>query len=286
MAEDVSLRADPELVASAPTPVLVEPIASRGERARRSSYRLRFGIVYVFLGALVAAAVGTFVVLLLRPTPPEAAAWSSWRPEGSALEKMQQIADRIPKTYLMPNSDELNIAIARNLVARVDERSIPVGAIIVEPGSTAGTEEGDGALVYDAAETVGIALCGLGPSCSIPGGESSDATFAVRRQALELALYAFKYVDEVESVLVFMPLSPKGDSGGAIFLRRDDIRDELRTPLTETLPVRTSQIVGEATPEELAVVTRLTDSRLFAFTYEPAPDGNLVMVLAPPTRSG
>jgi hypothetical protein len=174
----------------------------------------------------------------MRPAPPEAAAWSSWRPEGNALGKMQQIADRIPKTYLMPNSDQVNIAIARGLVARVDERSIPVGAIIVEAGSSTGTgepaDEGDGALVYDAANTVGIALCGLGPSCSIPGGESSDATFAVRRQALELALYAFQYVDEVDSVLVFMPLSPKGDSGGAIFLRREDVRDELRTTPTET----------------------------------------------------
>ena len=61
--------------------------------------------------------------------------------------------------------------------------------------------------MIDAAGAIGIALCGLGPQCSIPGGDSSDAGLALRRQAVELSLYAFKYVDEVDSVVVFLPPS-------------------------------------------------------------------------------
>ena len=78
-----------EDVISAPTPAEPElPLQlapTRGDRARKSSYRLRFGIIYVALAAIVGAGVGTFVVLASRPAPPEAAAWSSWEPTGSKL---------------------------------------------------------------------------------------------------------------------------------------------------------------------------------------------------------
>ena len=141
-------------------------------------------------------------------------------------------------------------------------------------------------MVYDADGAIGIAMCGLGPQCSIPGGDSSDAGLALRRQAVELSLYAFKYVDEVDSVVAFLPPSSDGDSGGLIFLRRDDVREELKVPLDETLPTRAAQMVGDVHPQELAAVVRLTDSRLYGFSYEAAPDGNPILVLSPPGSAG
>ena len=48
------------------------------------------------------------------------------------------------------------------------------------------------------------------------------------RQALELSLYTFKYVSDIDSVIVFMPPSPKGESNGSVFFRRGDVADELR----------------------------------------------------------
>jgi hypothetical protein len=41
-------------------------------------------------------------------------------------------------------------------------------------------------------------------------------------------------------------------SGGLIFLRRNDVREELKLPLDETLPTRTAQIAGDTPPQELA----------------------------------
>jgi hypothetical protein len=280
MADDVIHHSAADVPAAAASPGLVEPVASRGERARRTSYRRRFAIVYGVLGLLAAIGIAAFAVLVIRDAPPEASGWSSWEPEGNALAKMQQIADRIPKAYVTPDNDALNIAIARQLVAQVDERAIPVGAIVIESGGA------DDAEVIDAAGAISIAMCGLGPQCSIPGGDSSDAALAVRRQALELSLYAFKYVDELDSVVAFLPPSSEGDSGGLIFLRRDDVRQELKLPLDETLPTRTAQIVGDAEPQELAAVVRLTDSRLYSFSYEAAPDGNPILVLSPPGAAG
>ena len=281
MADDVNHHSAADVPATVASAGLVEPVASRGERARRSSYRRRFAIVYGVLGVLAAFGIASFAVLVIRDAPPEASGWSSWEPEGNALAKMQQIADEIPKAYVTAGNDALNIAIARQLVAQVDERAIPVGAIVIESGGAA-----DDAEVIDANGAIGIAMCGLGPQCSIPGGDSSDAGLALRRQALELALYAFRYVDEVDSVVAFLPPSAEGDSGGLIFLRRDDVREELKLPLNETLPTRTAQIVGDADPQELATVVRLTDSRLYGFSYEAAPDGNPILVLSPPGSSG
>ena len=68
------------------------------------------------------------------------------------------------------------------------------------------------------------------------GTPTSERFLLLRRQALELSLYTFKYVDDVDSVLVFMPPTPKGDSNGTVFLRRDDVADELRRPLTRCCP--------------------------------------------------
>ena len=106
-----------EDVISAPTPAEPElPLQlapTRGDRARKSSYRLRFGIIYVALAAIVGAGVGTFVVLASRPAPPEAAAWSSWEPSGSKLARVRQIADRIPKAYKQPNGEQLTVTQAQ-----------------------------------------------------------------------------------------------------------------------------------------------------------------------------
>ena len=280
MADDVNHHSAAEAPAAAAPAGLLEPVADRQERARRSSYRRRFAIVYAVLGAVAALGIAAFAVLVVRDAPPEASGWSSWEPEGNALGRMQQIADTIPKAYVTSGNDALNIAIARQLVAQVDDRAIPIGAIVVESG-TGGEPE-----VLDANGAIGIALCGLGPQCSVPGGDSSDAALSLRRQALELSLYAFKYVDEVESVVVFLPPSAEGDSGGLVFLRRDDVREELKVPLDETLQTRTAQIVGDADPRELATVVRLTDSRLYGFAYEAAPDGNPILVLSPPGSAG
>jgi hypothetical protein len=280
MADDVNHHSTADVPAAGPAPVLVDPVPDRRERARRSSYKTRFGVIYAVLALLLAAGLAAFAVLLVRE-PTEGSNWSTWQPVGNALQRMEQITDRVPQAYVTAGNDRLNIARARPLVAQVGEQAIPVGAILIQGGATPGSEP----VVEEAAGAVGIALCGLGPQCSVPGGESSDADFALRRQAIELSLYAFKFVDDITSVVVFMPPTAQGESTGALYLRRDDLREELKLPLGETLPERTSQVVGESSTQELSAVFRLTDGRRYGFSYEAAPDGNPILVLSPPGAS-
>lgn len=272
MAEDVSQ--------AAPAESLVSRRERRTEQARRSSYRFRFGLVYVLLAVVVGAAVGAAAVLATRPGPPEAAAWSAWRPEGSNDRMALQIADHVSKGYRLPSGKQLAIA----LVGPPEVQEVPVRAIAVNPDTTAGQAEPGDIEVVDAARTVMYILCGLGETCSIAEGEASEARHQLlRREALELSLYAFKYIDEVESVLTFLPPAPKADAatGTTVFLQRSDVADELRRPLNQTLLRAQPPALGEIDAVEQSTIDRLTRPRVFAYEFQQAQDGSAIVVLTP-----
>lgn len=281
MAEDVTPSQAPE---PAQGPELVPIVHTRRDRARHSSYRFRFGILYVVLAAIVGAGIGSFVVLASRPAPPEAAAWSSWEPSGSKLARVRQIADRIPKAYRQENGEQLTVSQASQLAVPTEQGDVPVTSIFVRPDTSRGLAEESDIDAYNGADVVSYGLCGLGSGsqCAITEGTPSSERFTLlRRQALELSLYTFKYVDGVDSVIVFMPPTPKGDSNGTVFLRRDDVADELRRPLSQLLPSRTPR-VGALSEVELGNILRLTQPRTYAFQFQAASDGRPVLVLTPP----
>jgi hypothetical protein len=124
-------------------------------------------------------------------------------------------------------------------------------------------------------------LCGLGESCSIAEGKASEARHALlRREALELSLYTFKNVSDVDSVTVFLPPRPDGQSATSVFVRRGDVREELGRPLNRTLG---SQVpgIGEMPKTELQHVNRITLPRLFTYEYTQAQDGSAILILSP-----
>ena len=259
-------------------------VRSRRDKARQTSYRLRFGILYVVLAAIVGAGIGVFVVLATQPAPPEAAAWSSWAPSGSKLARMRQIADRIPKAYTQENGEQLTVSQASQLAVPTEDGDVPVTSIFVRPDTSRGLAEESDIDAYSGADAVSYGLCGLGSSaqCAITSGTPSSERFMLlRRQALELSLYTFKYVEDVNSVIVFMPPTPKGESNGTVFLRRDDVADELRRPLSRLLPSRTPR-VGALGETELGNILRLTQPRTYAFQFQAASDGRPILVLTPP----
>ena len=97
MADDVTQGAPPE-----PEPEIAL-VPTRQERARRSSYRLRFGIIYVFLAAVVGAGIGSFIVLATGPEKQEDPAWSAWQPKGSTTR--EGAPDRRPDPEGVPRRE-------------------------------------------------------------------------------------------------------------------------------------------------------------------------------------
>ncbi|HEX4930579.1 MAG TPA: hypothetical protein VFV62_07700, partial [Gaiellaceae bacterium] len=236
----------------------------------------------------VGAGVGTFIVLASRPAPPEAAAWSRWEPSGSKLARVRQIADRIPKAYLQENGEQLTVSQASQLAVPTEQGDVPITSIFVRPDTSRGLAEESDIDAYSGADVVSYGLCGLGTSaqCAITEGKPSSERFTLlQRQALELSLYTFKYVDGVDSVIVFMPPTTKGESNGTVFLRRDDVADELRRPISQLLPTKAPR-VGALGEIELGNILRLTKTRTYAFQFQASSDGRPILVLSPPTAAG
>jgi hypothetical protein len=108
-------------------------------------------------------------------------------------------------------------------------------------------------------------LNGLGPKGALRGGKpSSERLLLLRREALELALYTFRYIDDVDLVVTLLPpvtVTPtkpaaKGTPAAAapkptkqtmaLFFRPGDLEPQLEIPLAATIPPKTPR------PETLA----------------------------------
>ena len=257
---------------------------TRGERARRLAYRSRFAVFYVVLAVVAGAGVGALLVLVSRGSPAPAPAWSAWEPTGSAERRAAQIGDHVGDEYRLPSGKAL-VAVTYAggpVVTGPDGSSFQVRAIAVRPDTTGGRAEADDIDTVNAASTIMYTLCGLGTSCSIAEGKPTVARGQLlRREALELALYSFHYLDGVDSALVLLPPRADGKAATAVFLERGDVRPELGRPLDQTLTSPLTPSVGEIRADEQGVIERTTRSRLYEYSYLQAQDGSPVMVLTP-----
>jgi hypothetical protein len=282
MSEGVQPR--PLVDADLARPVDESQHASREERARRSGYRRRFGLIYGALALIGGIAIGALVVLLGRPAAVPTPSWSSWEPTGSSNARVKQIADHVAKEYRL-QGQQMVVALGGppTVTAGGDSTNpIPIAAIAVRPDTSTGQAEESDIKIVDASKSMQFVLCGLGDGCSLTQGPPTEARHTLlRRQALELALYTFKYVDGVDSVTVFLPPPPGGQSAAtAVFLERKDVAQELKTPLAQTLSPITPT-VGTIKPGELQTLNRITRSRLYQFQYTQAQDLSAVLVLDP-----
>lgn len=256
---------------------------TRADRARRLAYRSRFAAFYVLLAIVAGVGVGTLLVLVGRGSPAPTPAWSAWEPSGTAEQRAAQIAEHVSNVYRLPSGAAL-VAVTYQgpPIGTLDGATAQsVRAIAVRPDTTAGRADANDITTIDARNTVQYSLCGLGRNCSIAGKPSDARTQLLRREALELALYSFHYVDGIDSTLVLLPRRADGQEATAIFLTKNDLRRELSQPLEQTLTAPLAPGVGEIAADEQAAINRATKSRLFEYGWLQSQDGTLVMVLAP-----
>jgi hypothetical protein len=271
---EVSLpaAASTELVQAQPVAAAEAP--TRQEPARVGNYRRRFGIVYFFLAVVSGAAVGAFLVLVERPPAPKSEAWSAWRPSGNETARILQIADRVPQGYRLGDGSALAVAhpSSPTAVSSTDQSvSVPVSQITVLPKLSNVATTG----------SLQIALCGLGSNCAIASGKPSTARYELlRREAVELALYTFKYVNSTSSITVLMPPASNSKVPVAIFLPRTDVQPFLSKPLRDTLSERTPGI-GRMSPAEVEIVNSIASPRTYSYDFTTARDGTAIEILTP-----
>ena len=261
---------------------------TRADRARGDAYRNRFALLYLLLALVAGAGVGALILFVSRGEPEPAPAWSDWSPTGSRERREAQISDHVSAAYRLPSGAQLAAATYAGppTVTGPDGSTFQVRAIAVRPDTSRGRAEADDIATVDARGTVMYTLCGLAKACSIAEGKPSVARHQLlRREALELALYSFTYIDGVDSVVVLLPPRPDGQAATAVFLERSDLRAELARPLADTLAATTTATVGKIPAIERRVIDRATLSRLYSYSYLQAQDGSPVLVLTPALTS-
>jgi hypothetical protein len=267
----------PRLVELPPEPAAEAAAGSDPLPLEPSEYRNRFGFM---LGALIGVVVASVAVLAVVLTTGGdsskqglAANWSSWQPADSdAATGAAEIADHIGPRYKLDDGTQL---------VQISASQISVPVAIRPPGGDIQLITGHGVL---------YTLNGLGPGGSIIAGKpSTQRLLLLRREALELALYSFRYLNGVDMVVALLPPKPpkKAKPGqatappaeiDAVFYRPGDLLPQLQVPEGVTLADKTlrPKTIGD---QEAQRVASLTDSNIFKATTPQDQHGNFVLVL-------
>jgi hypothetical protein len=219
--------------------------------------------------------------------------WSSFTPSDGGLAGAQEIADFVAPYYRASPSQQLAVVTAVNLT----DPNNPLTVVVPSSGSSSGL------VPLDAGSTIVYNLCGVGShDCSIGVGKPSSARLLLlRREALELALYTFKYLSGINTVVAILPpghqiqgcvgICPKPARSAttkttpvnlAVAFDHSELQPWLDRPLRQTLPEPLPPTVSQMpNAPEAELVSIVTAHGLFAEHTEHAQDGASVIVLDP-----
>ncbi|HEY6760477.1 MAG TPA: hypothetical protein VI318_13345 [Baekduia sp.] len=258
----------------------------------RYSHRIQFA-----LGALLAVGVAGVVLLVaallgdrsggndtvtLRNGP----AWSPWKPAGTSGEDLvKSIADHVGRQYRLPNGQQL-VSVFGGPMAY---GSLPVTVAIQKPVSQGGDVE----LV----DGVGVIyrLCAIGgKDCRITYGKPTvNRHMLLAREALELALYSFRYVGVSQAVVLMPPTYETASKAGgkekqappeALLFRRGDpgVASAIAHPLAATLARRTPSVDAVTRSPDATAVGMLTGPSIYNFRFQASnQDARAFLVLKP-----
>jgi hypothetical protein len=251
-----------------------EPEPVRSERGHGK----KFVFLYGALGAIAALSIAGFVLIDNHSSGVNASGWSSWKPNpGTTASVTSQIADHVSHQYhLNKKGTQLVAVVAEPPVVTSGTHKITISNIAVQnakPGKSIDIINSGGTWVDQ--------LCGLTPSCSIASGKATvERGRLVRREALEVALYTFKFVPSINAVVAFMP-PPPGGSSTLLYLQRADLKKQLSEPLSKTLPLTNPPLPTSPDKQEAATIDKLTLPAIYKFQYQQLQDASALLVLNP-----
>ena len=268
-----------------------------------SPFRTRFGFLTGVLAGCAVAAGVLFVVLLgddgerrreVADTDRGLAAnWSPWHPRSDrAISGAQEIAKRIERSYKDARAKKLTSVEGGPIALN---KTLPVSVAIPGAGAQFTVVRGVG---------VQYTLAGFGKGGGLKGSTpSAERRRLLRREALELSLYSFRYLPDVQMVVALLPPAPKAEqvhidpqartAGGkkakvepfqrqALFWRRSELRRQLETPLATTLALKAPKIDSVAKPEAKRI-DDLTLEHLYTYEHIQQQDGSIYLKLDRPS---
>ena len=188
-----------------------------------------------------------------------------------------QIADHVSHQYHLNSKGTQLLAVVAEAPTVTDgTHKIAISNIAVQnakPGKSIDIVNSGGTWVDN--------LCGLAPSCAIGSGKATTQRGRlVRREALKVALYTFKFVPSIKAILAFMP-PPPGGASTLLYLQRSDLQKQLSEPLSKTLPRAYPPLPTQSDKQEAATIDKLTLPAVYKFTYQQLQDASALLVLNP-----
>ena len=275
---------DPILEPMVATSAAAEPEAPVAAPQGAAPFRTRFGFVWGALIGIALCAAGTLALLIASPRdtgPKLADHWSEWEPKTSRMvDGALDIAGHIGRQYKLDNGEQLVAVNSSPLELSGQE----IGVAVRPQGRDLEFLQGDGLLYL---------LAGLGTNARPSVRTTSKKRVRLlKREALELALYSFRYLDDVTMVAVLLPQTVeqyKRNAEGAaaapetnaIFYRPGDLLKQLQVPLDKTLSPKTPR-PNTMTKDEAARVDDLTLRNLFHASVQPLEANQNYLVLVEP----
>jgi hypothetical protein len=169
---------------------------------------------------------------------------------------------------VFPSAPEVNENTTNYNVSTIGIRSTPTAQTLSRIVATSGMVQQQ--------------FCGLGPSCSISRGTAtSERERLVRREALEIALYTFKFVPSINAVLTYMPPPPGQPPTTLLFLERSALSKQLSEPIRKTLPLATPPLPASPDSAESGTIDKLTLPVEYGFQYQLLPNKTQAIILTP-----
>jgi hypothetical protein len=231
-------------------------------------HETKFRMIYAVLAGVGLAAVAVAAIFLAAGKPPKPPQWSSWEPSASGDQALGQIADHVGPGYRLPSGQQL-VAVDGG---PLQIAGIPVKILLRPTPTETAPSDGKGAL---------FTLCGLGDHCSIKSGKPShERVLLLQRESYELALYTFRYVNDVKQVVVLLP-PPRGKNPTqAMFFRRENLKSELARPLRFSLPGKPPAMSALRTGPAKDFIDRTTGGDVYNFDVIQAQDASVLLELA------
>lgn len=277
---------------------------SKPKFRQSSPHRGKFMVATVALGGVAVAALAIAVAVFVANTgggansnAGSAKAWSAWSPSTGGAQGVTEIADQIAPFYRLTPAKQLDVVTPLSLSIPTSSGTLTgSGPVPVVNTGTAKVEK----LSLLPGHTVAFNICGIGAShCALAGKPSSARLLLLRREALELALYTFKYIGGTQNVIALLPpghqvSSTKGASKPAtgkplsvgILFAKGQLQQFLSTPLTKTLsaiPPDVPELPVWVPTSDAALVDQVTARSLFQSSVESqAGQKLLVMRSLPP----
>jgi hypothetical protein len=288
---------------TAATATLAAP-AGEDDTPTYSRYSARFQFLLGALLAVGAAAVALLVAVVIGGKDDgntialrNAPAWSVWKPASPpGITAAQEIAKHVGQEYRQ----------AGKQLALVDGTGLQIAGLPVTIAIQHPVSQGGDVDLVDDGVGVMYRMCGVDPAaagdCRLAGKPSQERALLLRREALELALYSFRYLGVSETVVMMPPTTDQSGSATStsiniqgtptdvpvpsttLLFRRNqpDVQAALNRPLTGTLSTRTPSVSNVTTAPDTSLVRKITDTKTYTSKFQPTnQDVGVYLVLAP-----